>query len=147
LRRITAKPSSKVLEAEKTIITLASQDAQFLAKVKEKLSMENFNSQEARAIASLMLSIDFTNEANLGHFLLENLPDEAAKKLLAGLMVKDHLPKELKNEILDDCITVLKNERVRSKIEDIKQKIKAAEAAGESQKAAELLFALKSEIS
>ncbi len=147
LRRITAKPSSKVLEAEKSIITLASQDTGALATVKEKLSVEDFNSLEAKAIAGLMLTVDFEDSSKLGHFLLDNLPDEAAKKQLAALLVSDHLPRDRKDEILDDCITVLKNARVMAKIEDIKQKIKAAEAAGESQKAAELLSALKSEIS
>ena len=148
LRRVTRKPSSKVVEAEKNLIALAAQDKDLLALVKEQMSVVDFNHAEARAVAELLLAADAEGAESISHFLLENLPGEEARKFLSRLLVSEHLSQEdKKEEILNDCIEVIKQERLKNRIEDLKLEIREAERSGETGKVAELLSALKSEIS
>ncbi|MDD5382831.1 MAG: DNA primase [Candidatus Margulisbacteria bacterium] len=148
LRRVTEKPSDKIAEAEKNLIALAAQNNEALKLLKEELVAEDFKLRETRAIADLLLAADFGSEAAPAHFLLENLPDEEAKKFLSGLLMSEHLSQGEKMEtIIADCVKVIKGERLRAKIDDLKLEIKEAEKAGETGRVAELLSALKGEIS
>jgi DNA primase len=147
LRRTTEKPASKICEAEKNLIVLAAQSKEALAVIRQELCAEDFALPESRAVARLFLSVDFNGTEDLSHFLLDNLPDEGSKKFLSRILMGDHLAEEGKREeILRDCISVIKNERNKSRIEKLKQEIKEAEKAGNEGRAAELLSALKGEI-
>lgn len=147
LRRMTEKPSSKVAEAEKHLIALAVQKPELLEQIKERLEIGDFNQPETRAIASLLFETEFKGKSSV-HWLLDNVPDESAKKFLSRQMIEDLSVEEDKLvEMMNDCISVLKNERVRSRITELKLEIKEAEASGQLDKAAKLLSALKSEIS
>ena len=147
-RRITRKPTSKLTEAEKNLIALAAQSKEALVLVKENMHAEDFSLPEAKTIADLLFTTDFEDNVNLTHFLLDNLPNEEAKKFLSRSLVSEHLAQADKTEkILNDCINVIKSERQKSKIEDLKLEIKEAEKLGQTEKVEELLSALKSEIS
>jgi DNA primase len=147
LQRTTEKPASKICEAEKNLIALAAQSKETLAVIREELNAEDFALPESKAIAHLFLTADFEGVDDLSHFLLDNLPDEDSKKFLSRILFGNHLAEAGKREeILRDCITVIKNERHKSKIEKLKLEIKEAEKAGETERVTELLSALKSEI-
>jgi DNA primase len=148
LRRITEKPSSKVSEAEKSLIALAVQSKETLAVLKQELSAQDFNLPEARNIAELLLETEFEAGSDPSHFLLENLPSQEAKSFLSRLLLSEHLPQNDKTEkVFEDCIKVIKAEQLKKRIEEIKQQIEEAEKAGKTEKVAKLLSSLKSEIS
>ncbi|MFA6549293.1 MAG: toprim domain-containing protein, partial [Candidatus Margulisiibacteriota bacterium] len=146
LRRVTTKPDTRALEAEKNLIALAAQDRTALEGLKANLSVNDFKHAEARAIAEILFTTEITGE-NLSHFLLENMPDEKARSFLSRTILR-HPPVEaaMREEIVRDCIRTIKEEHGREKIADLKAEIKEAEKAGETEKAAELLNSLKSEI-
>ncbi|MBU0672386.1 MAG: DNA primase, partial [Candidatus Margulisbacteria bacterium] len=148
LQRTTEKPASKIVEAEKHLIACAAQSTQALNFIKERLNAQDFHQPETSAIAALLFSTDFAGQDNPAHFLLDNLPDESSKKYLSRILVSGNsLEQNKMEEILNDCLSVLKNERLRLKIEEMKLEITEAEKAGNPDRAAELLSALKTEIS
>ncbi len=146
LRRVTAKPDARGLEAEKNLIALAAQDRTALDELKANLSVNDFKHSEARSIAEILFTAEITGD-NLSHFLLENLPDEKARNFLSQIILR-HPPVEtaMREEIVRDCVRTIKEEYGKEKIADLKVEIKEAEKAGETEKAAELLNLLKSEI-
>lgn len=147
-RKIPEKPAAKTAQAERNIIALASQNLEALNQIKTQLTIEDFLLPETKAIAALIFSWEFEAGQNLAHVLMENLADENAKKFLSRLLVSDHLSQEDKvDEILNDCLAVIKKTRQKNKIESIKLAIKEAEKSGKTDEVAKLLFALKSEIS
>jgi len=147
-RKVPEKPAAKSAQAEKNIISLVAQNLESLNYIKTQLTIEDFLLPETKAIAELLFLQEFEVEQNPAHFLMENLADESAKKLLSGLLVSDHLSQDDKtNEILNDCLEVIKQSRQKNKIESIKLAIKEAEKAGKTNEVEKLLFALKSEIS
>ncbi|NQT29973.1 MAG: DNA primase [Candidatus Saganbacteria bacterium] len=148
LHRVTHKPSSKLAEAEKNLIALASQDISLLNSLKKEITPADFMLPETRAIASLLFASNLKEDnVSLSHFLLENLNDESAKKFLSRLLINDHLKASDGQVILADCIKVIKAQNQKSKIASIKLEVAEAEKAGESAKVKQLLSLLKSEIS
>jgi len=145
LRRVTEKPASKIIEAEKNLIALSVQNQAVLENLKNEMKIEEFSCPEARSIAELLYAADLTRTDNPSHFLLENLPDETAKNFLAKILVSENADNP--ETMFKDCLQVIKTERSKSKIEALKIELGEAEKAGESKKAAELLLALKNEIS
>jgi DNA primase len=147
-RRMIEKPKSKSREAEINVIAMALQNPQTLSIFKERLSLSDFMSADTGKIAEFIFKLDTAENEDLIHTLLESLPDEETKKFLASVLVNEHIGVEGKMvEILNDCIDVIKRERLKEKIEGIKLKIKEAEKLGETEKVSELLSFLKSEIS
>jgi len=145
LRRVTEKPASRVIEAEKKLIALSVQNKEVLEILKKEMRTEEFSYPETRSIAELLFAADLTKMDNPAHFMLENLPDESAKKFLAKVLVSEN--EENREVMFKDCLQVIKTERSKSRIEALKIDLREAEKAGESKKAAELLLALKNEIS
>ena len=147
LSRTTEKPNSKIIEAEKNLIALAAQSREALELLKGAVKLADFNLPPARAIAEFLFAADLNGEETPAHFLMDNLPDEAARSFLSGLMVSEHLGSREQNEkIFLDCVQVLKDENQQVRVRALKQEIEQAEKEGKSERVAELLFALKSEI-
>jgi hypothetical protein len=116
--------------------------------LKSKSSVKDFKLPEAKAVAELLFTTEFEENANPAHFLLDNLPGEEAKKFLSGILMSKHLcERDKMQEILNDCVEVLKKENLKNKIEGLKLEIKEAEKLGQTEKAAKLLSVLRSEIS
>ena len=145
LRRITEKPPSKVAEAEKKLIALSVQDNKALETVKKELKPDSFFNPDARAVIELLFSADTEQTDNLPHFMVENLTSGSAKNFLTRALL-DESP-EKSGQILEDCIQVIKAESVRNRIDVLKSELRKAEEQKEPQRAAELLVAIKNEIS
>jgi DNA primase len=146
-RRVIEKPNSKLETAEKCLIALAVQDPAALTFIREQLDLNDLTLPAAKAAAELLLSTDLAKLANPAHFLLENLPDEAAKKFLTAALVSEPLPPtDKQTELLNDCLKTIKQERVKKRIADIKLEMKEAEETGQTTRVAELLSTLNSEI-
>ena len=144
-RRFTEKPQSKLLEAEKHLLALALHDQAARATIRAQVTAAELFSAEARTIAGLLFSAELAAAADPVHVLLEQLTDEAAKNYLTQIAVGEEVSNA--EQVLNDCLGVIKSDQARSRVDELKAQIAAAEQAGEAQKVAALLSALKSEIS
>ena len=144
LRRVTEKPASKVLEAEKKLIALSTQNAAALATVKNELRPDFFNWPDARAVAEVLFRLEPAAE-NLTHSVVDNLAAESAKNFLTQVLVAEAVDRS--DEILRDCIGVIKAEHSRQRVAALKRDLHEAEQNRDTARAAELLAALKAEIS
>ncbi|MFH1541617.1 MAG: DNA primase [bacterium] len=145
LKRQTEKPQSKIIEAEKNLIALASQNSGVIKTLKERLVPDDFTLPESRDIIGVLMANEQTPE-NPAHFLLEHLVNEQSQKFLAGLLVSQET-NETEEQILNDCLQVIKEEQRQKRLRALKLEISSAEKAGQTQKVSELLMSLKSEIS
>jgi len=141
LRRVTEKPALRILEAERILLALAVEKKDFLEPLKSEVKVEEFVSPEVRTIAKMLYEQQSDNPA---HFLLENLPQETDRQFLARILINENHEDPL--QVYKDCIQVIKSEQSKGRVEAIKLALRAAESAGEAEKSAELLSALKNEI-
>ncbi|MBN2057927.1 MAG: DNA primase [Candidatus Saganbacteria bacterium] len=148
LSRVTAKPNSKVVEAEKNLIALIARNKEGLALFQQYLTLDDFSATEARTIIELLQTAKLGQSQEPAHFLLENLPDEAARKYLSALLVRENLSQTEQFEVIfADCVKVLKDEKKRQRVADLKAEIKTAEKSQDAARASELLSLLQTEIS
>lgn len=143
LRRTTEKPASGLVEAEKKLIALSVQNAAALGTVKKELEPASFSTKAAREIAQVLFNADPAE--NFTHFLMANLQAEGAKNFLSQVLLSEDL--ENPEQILKDCISLIKAEGGKSRVARLRTALIEAEKQGETEKAAEILNSLKSEIS
>jgi hypothetical protein len=82
---------------------------------------------------------------NLTHSVVDNLAAESAKNFLTQVLVAEAVDRS--DEILRDCIGVIKAEHSRQRVAALKRDLHEAEQNRDTARAAELLAALKAEIS
>ncbi|MFA5113516.1 MAG: DNA primase [Candidatus Margulisiibacteriota bacterium] len=145
LRRVTEKPPAKLLEAEKKLIALSTQSAAALAVVKKELAPDFFSWPDAKAIAEVLFNLGPRPDAELAHAVTDNLSTESARNFLTQVLVGEALDRP--DEILNDCIGVIKAEHSHRRVSALKTQLHEAEQAHDAAKAAEILAALKTEIS
>ncbi|MFH1386881.1 MAG: DNA primase [bacterium] len=143
LRRTTSKPASGLLEAEKKLIALSAQNMAALETVKKELEPASFSTKAARQIAKVLFNADPAED--LAHFVVANLQDEEPKKFLTQVLLSEDL--ENPDQILMDCIAVIKAQGGKARIAQLKSALVEAEKQGNAEKAAEILSSLKGEIS
>ena len=131
LRRTVEKPSSKTEIAEECLIKLSVNSKEIMDLFKKSMTWQEFTGKDARTIAELLLTAEI-DSGDPSHFLLENLPDEDSKKLFSRIMVSD-LPDENVGKVAQDCINTIKVFHVRSKMENLRKDIMAAEKEGKLQ--------------
>ena len=144
LRRVTEKPGGRLAAAEKKLIALAVETAGILRTIKQELAPEDFLTPEARAIAKILYSADLGQVENISLLVLDRLEGEAVKNYLTGAILSENLEKP--EEILRDCIAVIKSESARSRINELKAALREAEQRNDTAKAAELISAINNEI-
>lgn len=144
LRRVTEKPGLRRDAAEKKLIALATESAGVRQTLKQELSAADFHGAEAGRLAALLFSEELAGAENGSHLLLDKLTDEGVKNYLTSAILSENLEKP--EEILRDCIAVIKSEGSRGRIEALKTALREAEKSNNAEKAAELISALKNEI-
>jgi DNA primase len=144
LRRVTEKPGGRLAAAEKKLIALAVETAGILQTIKQELAPEDFLTPEARTIAKILFAAELGPAENISLLVLDKLEGESVKNYLTGAILSEHLEKP--EEILRDCIAVIKSESARSRINDLKAALREAEQRNDTAKAAELISAINNEI-
>jgi DNA primase len=145
LRRFTEKPASKVMEAEKKLIALSTQNIAALETVKRELQPDSFIWPDARAVAEVLFRLEAPAAADLPHAVVENLTSESARNFLTQVLVAEAVDQP--EETLRDCIAVIKAQQGQQRVADLKTRLHAAEQARDMEKAGEILNALRAEIS
>lgn len=120
LRRVTQKPNSKLVEAEKVIIRLMLEWDEALPRIKDELTLDNF--VQYRSVAGKLWE-------HTAAEVLNGLANEEEAKLLREIMLSEE-PLEQKEMILTDCINSLKAQTIKEQMEALKGELLAAEKAG-----------------
>ena len=144
LRRVTEKPGSRRAAAEQKLIALAVDSGEGLRALKEELTEADFRTPQAAAVAKVLFGGEFAGEGNFSQSVLDKITDEAVRNYLTGAVLSEHLEKP--GEIMRDCIAVIRSESSKSRIDGLKEELRAAEQANDAAKAAEIISAIKNEI-
>jgi DNA primase len=128
LRRITEKPTPKILKAEEAILRLAIENEDARQVLKKKVHWGEFSEGLTRAVAELLLGVDTEKEDDVVTFILENLPEEEAKKKLSAMMLSEH-PVEDVERTITDYIATIKAHHLRKRITALRGDLEEAERA------------------
>ncbi|MCX5726801.1 MAG: DNA primase [Candidatus Saganbacteria bacterium] len=131
LQRVTEKPTSKLIEAEKCLIRLALESEGALAEIKEKISPEELTGNAVKDIFRAMISKDVPFEA-LQHKVLEEVGEEE-RKILSRILLEEGPPLS-REKILTDCIDTIKGCHLKNVLDSLRSKIEGEEKAGNFEK-------------
>ena len=119
LRRITDRPPSRVIEAQRKLIRLIVEWDQAIPRIKDEVELESFG--ELKSIVEKLME-QKAAEA------LESM-SEADAKTLREIMLSDE-PMDDKEIILIDCINSLKANNVQNKLNELKATLANPEKTG-----------------
>jgi DNA primase len=129
LKRTVEKPALKIEKAEQLLIKLALDHKESFGLFKQGISWRDFTGGVTRNIAEFLLSVDIEAHEDLSHYVLENIPDEESKKLLSKIIVSDYPQSNIEQATIG-CINTIKAHHLRSKMEQLRGAIAAAEKEG-----------------
>lgn len=128
LQRVTEKPTSKLIQAEKCLVKLALENEDALASLKKNLSPDEFTEGRLKEIVKSIISGESSSLKTLPHKVLETISEES-KKILSRILLEDG-PSEAKEKILSDCINTIKECRMKRELDNLRSEIQEEEKAG-----------------
>ena len=124
-KRITEKPTPKILTAESSILRLAIENKDVRSILKADLHWGEFSDPDMRSIAELLFNVDLEDEGKISTFLQENLPSNEAKKKLSELLVSEHPVHD--QGAIRDLISTIKAHRIISRTTVLRKEMEEAE--------------------
>ncbi|HHY98048.1 MAG TPA: DNA primase [Firmicutes bacterium] len=127
-------------EAEATLLHLAIEDPEILARIEEEIGVEGFHYPEHQKIYSAIL--EASGHAARALAIL----GEGRERNLAQDIFSRELPCEepgLRERVMKDCIRLVRERQLRLKIASLEEKMRLAEKKGETEKSNELLLELQ----
>lgn len=125
-----SRPVSKILKAERTILKIVIEDASYLEKIKDEFIEYQFSDAGIKNIFDILLSNDLSKSGLSQSEVCDRLSDDEAKKVLSAAAFDIDEVIDTEKTFLD-CLNVIRSQKIKSHMEEIKQLIKKAEKEGE----------------
>ncbi len=116
---------------EKLLIKLMLEEAALIDYVKDSLEPADFQDERISRIVSIMFDLIEQGKNIESNKLINHLDGQDLSQIICESTFLPEVSGENKNEIIDDCIRRLKNERLRLKRQHLHEQIKAAQALGD----------------
>jgi len=136
-RSIIERPKPKIYKAEEIVLKFSAENEGAQKLLQENLDPTDFTDKSHREIAEIIISTDFSDKSDRVHFLTENLPNEEAKKILSKMLLSED-ETGYNEKIFIDCLNAIKAHHLKSRMEKLKEEMKAAEDSREVERVNEL---------
>ena len=127
------RPGSKVLKAERALIKLWMEVPAIRADLEGSVLAQEFSDPAAKKIFELLLTLKGLEEEKPYSSVTDMLNGEEEKKLLSQIALDRHEIVDY-SAMLKDCSCVLKANSIKADIEELRQQMKEAEEAKDTEK-------------
>lgn len=141
------KKTENINPTEKLLIKLMLEERAFVERIRDALTPADFQDEKVFRIVSLMF--DFVKEGkNIEPGSLINYldDDEAISRIICESALLPEVSGQNKENIIDDCIKRIKNERLKQKRHHLHEQIKTAQAQGNQEELDRLMQEFHSSI-
>ena len=132
----TQAPAKKVLNinpTEKLLIKLMLEEEELINQIRERLEPADFQDERTARIVSLMFDLIEQGKNIEPNKLINYLDDESSSQIICESTLLPQIPSQNKENVVNDCIMRLKNDRVRTKKLHLHEQIKTAEGLGDEE--------------
>jgi len=132
----TQGPAKKVLNinpTEKLLIKLMLEEEALINQIRERLEPADFQDERTARIVSLMFDLIEQGKNIEPNKLINYLDDESISQIICESTLLPQIPSQNRENVVNDCIMRLKNERVRTKKLHLHEQIKTAEGLGDEE--------------
>ncbi|MFA6078396.1 MAG: DNA primase [Candidatus Omnitrophota bacterium] len=112
--------------AEEMLVALMLEGGQFVKKVKEELSADDFKDPSAKDVVKAIFDMSELGKEINPAKLINHMNNDGASAILISEAVNLSEMKGDKEKALSDCISRVKNDNVKSRLEELRAKIKEA---------------------
>ncbi|MDP3731689.1 MAG: DNA primase [Candidatus Omnitrophota bacterium] len=116
---------------EKLLIKLMLEERELISHIRERLEPADFQDERTSRIVSLMFDLIEQGKNIEPNKLINHLDDESISQIICESTLLPQISPENKENVINDCVQRLKNERLRIKKHHLHEKIKTAQASGE----------------
>jgi len=130
----STKKALNINPTEKLLIKLMLEEEALVSHIRERLEPADFQDERTARIVSLMFDLIEQGKNIEPNKLINYLNDESTSQIICESTLLPQISSENKENVINDCIQRLKNERLRIKKEHLHEQIKTAEGLGEEEK-------------
>jgi DNA primase len=130
----STKKALNINPTEKLLIKLMLEEEALVSHIRERLEPADFQDERTARIVSLMFDLIEQGKNIEPNKLINYLNDDSTSQIICESTLLPQISSENKENVINDCIQRLKNERLRIKKEHLHEQIKTAEGLGEEEK-------------
>jgi DNA primase len=137
-RALPRKPLD-IRPAEKLLIKLMLEESGLIGRVRDCLVPADFQDERASKIVSLMFELLEQGRSIEPNLLASRLQDDATVECICESAFLPEVSLEKKEQILNDCVRRIKDEKIKSTQQRLHEEIKAAQHLGDEEKVNRLM--------
>ena len=135
--------SLKVNPTERLLINLILRETELVDRIKAVLCPDDFQDARLARVFSLICDLNSQGKAIQPSRLIGYFNDRELTSLISELVAEDEPLQESSEEILNDCITRIKKQRLNSKCQSLQKQIKTAQQQGDQPQVNRLIVELR----
>lgn len=133
VREPLPEPSAPPRTVECSLLKLLLEEQAYIATTRAELSAEDFQDRKVRAVIDKIYEIADQGREVQSSDLVNRFEDQDIVRLIARLATDDQLIAGDKDKIHRDCVTRLKQDRIKSHRKELIEKMKQAQEAGDTE--------------
>lgn len=133
VREPRPEPSAPPRTVECSLLKLLLEEQAYIATTRAELSAEDFQDRKVRAVIDKIYEIADQGREVQSSDLVNRFEDQDIVRLIARLATDDQLIAGDKDKIHRDCVTRLKQDRIKSHRKELIEKMKQAQEAGDTE--------------
>lgn len=127
------EPATPPRTVECSLLKLLLDEQDYVAATRQELSAEDFQDRKIRAVIGKIYELADQGREIQSSDLVNRFEDQEIVRLIARLATDDQLIAGDKNKIHRDCVTRLKQDRIKSHRKELIEKMKQAQEAGDAE--------------
>ncbi|MFH1269813.1 MAG: DNA primase [Candidatus Omnitrophota bacterium] len=118
---------------EKLLIKLMLEEEELIGHIRQRLEPADFQDERTSRIVSLMFELMEQGKNIEPNKLINYLNDNSISQIICESTLLPEISAQNKENIINDCITRLKNERLKNKKQRLHEQIKTAQESGDEE--------------
>ncbi|MBU0548734.1 MAG: DNA primase [Candidatus Omnitrophica bacterium] len=136
-------PDSKINPTERLLMRLILGETELITKIKSVLSPEDFQDARIARVFSLICELISKGKDIEPKCLIGYLDDRESASLISEILAADEHSQEDSEEILNDCVSKIKKQRLNLRCQSLREEIKLAQKQGDQGHMDSLVFELR----
>lgn len=123
----TQKKIQPINPTEGLLIKLMLEEKEMVNRIMQILTPADFRDERTAKIVTIMFDLVAQGKKIFTHSLLNYFKEENLAEIVCGLTVLPDMPKENKEQAINDCIRRIKQEKIKATRDDLHREIKLAQ--------------------
>ncbi len=136
--KLSATLPANAVVAERSLLRLLLENESFILSLEQDIQISDFRDETVRGIISQMMELTRQGQAIKASTFINSLNDQRILQMVSELLTSDENMLADRDKVYRDCISRIKDHRLKLMRRDLSHQIKLAETSGDESKLEEL---------